>query len=447
MAAETHTFSYSTFRGSVEGVHTATFQVPASAGTDDQKLPVVVHFHGGFWKSQWGVHNLDTDALFAAFGNVATWNVEYARVDQSDPAASTAGGGWPHTCLDALAALNALATLTEPMRARLDLQRVYLCGHSAGAYLALWLGALSRLPPTDIERVAVAAGDLAGPQAAAAVRAGLSSELSVCGVVGLAPVASLAACAAAGLSDFHDAAANFMWRAGPSAAAAIASGQLGAACPLSLWCSLPTAAPAAPGGPNQEEAKEDGRQVAPLRVLLVHGLADTDVPATLSLSFASAIRSAAGAAAAAERTESPEPPPPPCWLLLVPSADHYVVAGLGVVPADADGPPGAPWPTIAAALRAFAAEDVGVLDGACCRAGEAEAERLVSQAEKASCARHTLGAIATAEPDFVRWADAEPASAASLARGLRRWLAWVGEAPAEATRAWINARTGGYPGV
>ena len=45
----------------------------------------------------------------------------------------------------ALAALNALAELPAHLLSRLDLQRVYLCGHSAGGQIALWLGMVSRL--------------------------------------------------------------------------------------------------------------------------------------------------------------------------------------------------------------------------------------------------------------------------------------------------------------
>eukprot|EP00900_Chrysochromulina_parva_P024602 jgi/Chrpa1/6776/Chrysochromulina_OHIO_Genome00019675-RA len=70
--------------------------------------PVLVYLHGGFWKPQWGVHNLDTTGLFAAFGtdHVATWSVEYARVDQLDPAASVA------------AATPMISTAIEPVCAR-----------------------------------------------------------------------------------------------------------------------------------------------------------------------------------------------------------------------------------------------------------------------------------------------------------------------------------------
>lgn len=446
---EAKTYAYTTFRGAVEGVHTATLRLRAAAA-GAPPAPVLVYLHGGYWKPQWGVHNLDTTGLFAAFGtdHVATWSVEYARVDQLDPAASVAGGGWPHTCLDVLAALNTLTVLPEETRAQLDLSRVYLCGHSAGGHLALWLGVLSRLSRGELERVAFAIGKVAGADAAAAAMAGITESITVRGVIGLAAVTSLTACAALGLSDFHDAALHFLWRVGPSAGGAIASGQLGAACPLALWTSLPDEPPAdgiataagaltasaagsAEGaGGEAPSSSSSGPPLRPrsappppLRVLLVHGLDDVDVPASLSLSLAAAAWTA--------------PLPPPLWLLLLPGCDHYVVAGLGNT--DVSNPtPGAPWPRLAAALRAFVAEDAPCLDGACCTS-IAAATPMISTAIEPVCARRTMGSIATDDDEFKQWAETNPEAAAAMARGLRRWLAWVSEAPAEVVRIWLEA--------
>lgn len=450
-------FAYSTFRGaSVDGVHVARLTLPAPPTDDDSAaLPVLVHFHGGFWKTDWGMHNIPSDELHAAFGDggdVASWDVEYARVDQAEPATSLAGGGWPHTCLDALAALNALAELPHDTRSRLDLRRVYLCGHSAGGYLALWLACLSRLLPAERERIASSVTAIAGAEAGAAARGGVVSSLTVCGVVGLAPVTSLVACAAAGLSDFHDAAINFLWRLGPSASTALATQHLGAACPLSLWCTLaadpnaPAADARAPTAPVNAAATPVSTPAPPLRILLVHGLADTDVPPSLSLSMAAAVWSHSS--------------PPPLWLQLLPEADHYAVVGLSGAlaagerdavlaslgqPAMAGEPASSalaakPWALVAAALRAFVTHDDGALSKLTCSDLE-QAESLAKQAALPVCARHTVGAITTADCAFAQWAAAEPDSATCMARGLRRWLAWVGESPGEATREWLVART------
>jgi hypothetical protein len=450
-------FAYGTFRGSVAGVHVAHLRLPTQPRAP---APVVVNLHGGFWKMSIGLHNLSTTELLSAFGSedVATWDVEYARVDQTEPMASVAGGGWPHTCLDALAAINALTELPAQILEQLDLSRVYLCGHSAGAHLALWLGYVSRLAPADLERLAAHVSTAAGPEAGHALQRGVPESVCVVGVIALAPVTSLAACASAGLSDFHDAACNFLWRLGPSSAAALSSGQLGAACPLALWCDIAA---------QQEEGLQrggggggGGGGVAtatatrpPLRTLLVHGLADTDVPPSFSVALAKAVWT--------------HPCPPPVWLQLLPGADHYAVAGLsgetlasgereaaalaavsaahaaaarGERPAPAalstvEG--GRSWARVAAALRSFVIQDDGTL-GALCAATPEGADELLAEAAQPVCARHTAGAIATADPAFRKWADTEPDSAACMARGLRRWIAWVGEAPGEALRSWVD---------
>ncbi|WP_049790075.1 hypothetical protein [Paenibacillus sp. JDR-2] len=58
----------------------------------------------------------------------ATWNIEYRRV-------GAAGGGWTGTFVDVIDAVNHLAQLEE--RYQLDLSRVVVLGHSAGAFGSL----------------------------------------------------------------------------------------------------------------------------------------------------------------------------------------------------------------------------------------------------------------------------------------------------------------------
>ena len=187
------------------------------------------------------------------------------------------------------------------------------------------------------------------------------------------------------------------------------SSQLGSACPLSLFCAL------------QVHREESGS--TPLRVLLVHGLSDADVPASQALSFAEASWSA--------------PERYPCWLLLLQEADHYVVAGLGVSPEDRIAS-NSHWPTIAAALRAFVAESDQTLNSMCCTTAGA-ARPLADKAMEVCCARRTLASILTLDSGFVQWAADEPASAQSLVRGLRRWFSWVGETPLDAVREWLDS--------
>ncbi|MGQ0647375.1 MAG: alpha/beta fold hydrolase [Gemmatimonadaceae bacterium] len=102
-------------------------------------FPVVVIIHGGCW-----VHRLaslqNTTALSDALrdAGVATWNVEYRRLDNP-------GGGWPGTLRDVGDAIDSLRGLAR--RYPLDLSRVVVAGHSAGGHLALWAGARGRLSP------------------------------------------------------------------------------------------------------------------------------------------------------------------------------------------------------------------------------------------------------------------------------------------------------------
>jgi hypothetical protein len=100
-------------------------------------FPVAVVIHGGCWVSKFATLQ-STAALSDALrdAGIATWNVEYRTLDQP-------GGGWPGTFADIADATDRLREMakTHP----LDLSRVVAVGHSAGAHLALWAGARSRL--------------------------------------------------------------------------------------------------------------------------------------------------------------------------------------------------------------------------------------------------------------------------------------------------------------
>jgi acetyl esterase/lipase len=101
-------------------------------------FPVAVVVHGGCWISKFATLQ-NTAALSDALreAGIATWNVEYRRLDQT-------GGGWPGTFLDAAAAADHVRALAKAYP--LDLERVVAVGHSAGAHLALWLAGRHRLP-------------------------------------------------------------------------------------------------------------------------------------------------------------------------------------------------------------------------------------------------------------------------------------------------------------
>lgn len=98
--------------------------------------PVAIVIHGGCWLSIANLHIMDhfCDALTRA--GIATWNLEYRRVDNP-------GGGWPGTFDDVGQGVDHVRALTEEYN--LDLNRVVVVGHSSGGHLALWAGLRNRV--------------------------------------------------------------------------------------------------------------------------------------------------------------------------------------------------------------------------------------------------------------------------------------------------------------
>ena len=119
--------------------------------------PVAVLFHGGFWYHAWERDLMDGLALDLARRGIAAWNVEYRRVG--------AGGGWPASAEDAGRATEHLLALAPVYG--LDLGRVAVLGHSAGAQLALWVAARRRRAAVHPRMVVGLAtiGDLAAARA------------------------------------------------------------------------------------------------------------------------------------------------------------------------------------------------------------------------------------------------------------------------------------------
>lgn len=109
-------------------------RLPASG---EAPHPVCVVLHGGSWRERWERDLMDGLAVDLARRGYATWNLEYRRVGPS-------GGGWPATCADVAAGIDALEDLAE--RHPLDLDRVVLVGHSAGGHLSAWAAARAGLP-------------------------------------------------------------------------------------------------------------------------------------------------------------------------------------------------------------------------------------------------------------------------------------------------------------
>jgi len=101
-------------------------------------FPLVVIIHGGCWTKGFADLNyMSPLAADLATKGAATWNIEYRQI--GDP-----GGGWPGTFQDWAAATDHVRALAKAYP--LDLNRVVVIGHSAGAHAALWLAGRPRLP-------------------------------------------------------------------------------------------------------------------------------------------------------------------------------------------------------------------------------------------------------------------------------------------------------------
>jgi acetyl esterase/lipase len=93
-------------------------------------LAIVIH--GGYWRAKYDLEYAGHLCAALTRQGIVTANLEYRRV-------GNAGGGWPGTFADVLAACRFL--MQSASRYNFDLKRVAVIGHSAGAQLALCLAA------------------------------------------------------------------------------------------------------------------------------------------------------------------------------------------------------------------------------------------------------------------------------------------------------------------
>ena len=232
-----HTFGYPTFRGSKRGIHYGRIRLPDAAGGP---FPIVINFHGGFWPSGRRAHGPSTPRCSRRLARRTpphgTWST---RVDQSDPRRRrrAAAGRTPAStrCRAERPRAARRAGERHPRRDRPE-SRVYLCA------LRAVTRAVVRVPRGCRRRslsACAAVEALAGAKAGAAARAGVHADITVVGVVGLAPVTSLRAAAADGLSDHHDAVPTC---GEPAIRRRGRRRGLDAACPLALFRAVPAAA-------------------------------------------------------------------------------------------------------------------------------------------------------------------------------------------------------------
>lgn len=102
-------------------------------------FPLAVVIHGGCWTKGFAtLRNTAPIASALAAKGLATWNIEYRQVGDD-------GGGWPGTFQDWGAAVDHVRVLAK--NHPIDLARVSVIGHSAGAHAALWVAARNRFKP------------------------------------------------------------------------------------------------------------------------------------------------------------------------------------------------------------------------------------------------------------------------------------------------------------
>ncbi len=224
--------------------------------------PAVIAIHGGFWRNAYSLDHLGHLCAALTARGMATWNIEYRRV--GDP-----GGGWPGSFLDVAAGSRFL--FDHAAEYGVDAGRLMALGHSAGGHLAAWLASVANVPPDSPMR---------------------TEPLRFQGVVSLAGVLDLRRCHELRLSN--DAVVGLL-----GGTPGEVPDRYAAASPVAL---VPPACP----------------------VLLIHGLADENVPVELSERYQEAALAAGGRSA----------------LLRLPRADHF----------DVIDPESTAWPAIEDAI-------------------------------------------------------------------------------------------------
>lgn len=104
-------------------------RLPKGAKEGGGPFPLAVLYHGGCWAGMGGTANMAPLASFLARNGVATWSPSYRELGSD--------GGWPNTFADWAQGLSYVNTLARTYP--IDLARVTVIGHSAGATPVMWL--------------------------------------------------------------------------------------------------------------------------------------------------------------------------------------------------------------------------------------------------------------------------------------------------------------------
>lgn len=106
--------------------------------------PVAVLVHGGGWMDPYTRDLMDGAAVDLAARGTATWNLEYRRIPPV--------GGWRDSIADVSAGVGALSSLSGDHG--LDLGRVTVIGHSAGAQLGFFAAKTASVRPVGFVSLA-----------------------------------------------------------------------------------------------------------------------------------------------------------------------------------------------------------------------------------------------------------------------------------------------------
>ena len=94
-------------------------------------LGIVCLFHGGFWKMPYDRFQFDAVAKELTEMGYCVWNIEYRKIGES-------GRVWTDTFTDAIASIQALSSFKDAY-SNINIDNIFVVGHSAGGHLALWL--------------------------------------------------------------------------------------------------------------------------------------------------------------------------------------------------------------------------------------------------------------------------------------------------------------------
>ena len=118
----------------------ADLRLPDASGPH----PVAVLVHGGGWTDPYTRDLMDGAAVDLTGRGTATWNIEYRRIPPV--------GGWRDSIADVAAAVDSLSSISGDHC--LDLDRVTVIGHSAGAQLGFFAAKAASIRPVSFVSLA-----------------------------------------------------------------------------------------------------------------------------------------------------------------------------------------------------------------------------------------------------------------------------------------------------